>query len=65
MFLHICFVIVHIGCLMFGFVGLFVSIPLHILFTILKGQRKKLDEQTDLMKEQNDLMKEQLKEKEK
>ena len=64
MFLHIFFIIIHICCVLLGVFGLFFSIPLHILFTMLRGQRVKLNEQTDLMKEQNELMKKQLQSKE-
>ena len=60
MFLHIFFVIVHILCLLFAFFGLVISIPLHIIITMMRGQRKKMDEQTKILKEQNELLKQKL-----
>ena len=51
MFLHIFFVIVHILCLLFAFFGLVISIPLHIIISMMRGQRKKMDEQTKILKE--------------
>jgi hypothetical protein len=60
MFLHIFFVIVHLICLFFFFVGLLVSIPLHIITTMMRGSRKKMEQQTELLKEQNELLKKQV-----
>lgn len=57
MFVHLFFIIVHICCLLFGIVGLIVSIPLHIIITMMRGQRKKMEEQTQLLKEQNEMLK--------
>jgi len=56
MLVYIFFTIIHILCFIFGLVGLLFSIPLHIIVTIMRGQRKKLNEQTELLKEQNELL---------
>ena len=63
MFVHLFFILVHILCIIFGFVGLLISIPLHIIVTIMRGHRKKLNEQTELLKEQNELLKKNTSEK--
>ena len=55
MLIHIFFIIVHICCLLFGMVGLIVSIPLHIIIVMMRGQKKKMEEQTQLLKEQKDI----------
>ena len=55
--IHIIFVIAHILCLIFGLVGLFVTIPLHIIVALMVGSGKKTDEQTELLKEQNEMLK--------
>ena len=60
MFLHIFFVIVHIILLFFLFFGLIISIPLHIIITMMRGQRKKMEEQTQILKEQNELLKQKM-----
>ena len=45
MVLHIIFIIIHIGCVLFGFFGLLFSIPLHVLFAILFGNKKTMNKQ--------------------
>jgi hypothetical protein len=62
--IHIIFVIAHILCLIFGLVGLFVTIPLHIIVALMVGSGKKTDEQTELLKEQNEMLKKRLEESE-
>ena len=57
MLIHIFFIIVHICCLLFGFFGLIISIPLHIIIGMMGGQKKKMEEQTQLLKEQNEILK--------
>ena len=51
-------------CLIFGLVGLFVTIPLHIVVALMVGSGKKADEQTALLKEQNEMLKKRLEESE-
>lgn len=59
------FIIVHIIGIIFGLWILLFSIPLHIIISIMRKNKKKLEQQTDLLKEQNDLLKEKLSVKEK
>ena len=53
---HLFFIIVHICCLLFMFWGLIISIPLHIIISMMRSQRVKTEEQTQLLKEQNELL---------
>lgn len=62
--IHIIFIIAHILCLIFGFIGLVVTIPLHIIVALMVGSGKKADEQTELLKEQNEMLKKRLEESE-
>ena len=33
---HIIFCILHLAAVLFGFVGLFITIPLHIIYAVVK-----------------------------
>ena len=60
MFVHLFFIIVHLLCLLGGVWLLMFSVPLHIIVSIMRGNKKKMDRQNELLEEQNRLMKRQL-----
>lgn len=62
---HLLFIIVYFFCLIFGFVGFLVAIPLHIVIALLVGNNKRADKQTELLKEQNKILQQKLEENEK
>ena len=37
---HFLFIILHLVCVLFGFVGLIITIPLHIIYSVLKKGKK-------------------------
>jgi len=37
---HVMFVILHIIAVLFGLIGLFITIPLHIIYTVVSGGNK-------------------------
>jgi len=49
---NVFFIIVHICCVLFGFVGLIVSVPLHLLYLNGKKTKKTLEKQTDIMEKE-------------
>lgn len=59
------FIVVHIIGIFLGLWILLFSIPLHIIISIMRKNKRKLEQQTDLLKEQNDLLKEKLNNEEK
>ena len=49
---NIFFIICHIAFLIFGMVGLVISIPLHLLYLNSKKSNKALESQTEILKNQ-------------
>lgn len=48
--MHLLFILIHVIFLLFFILGLFVSIPTHILATFLRKNRKAIDTQTDVIR---------------
>lgn len=61
MLVHLFFFIVHILCFLGGMTLLMFSIPLHLIVSMMRKNRKKMDRQNELLEEQNRLLKEQIK----
>ncbi|MBW2602687.1 MAG: hypothetical protein JRE28_00015 [Deltaproteobacteria bacterium] len=46
---HIIFILLHLAAIMFGFVFLFITVPLHLIYAAVKGKpkRTKVQKATD------------------
>lgn len=46
---HIIFILLHLAAIMFGFVFLFITVPLHLIYAAVKGKpkRTKIQKATD------------------
>jgi hypothetical protein len=50
------FIILHLVCVLFGFVGLIITIPLHIIYSVLKKGKKERPELSErITKVANDI----------
>jgi len=43
---HVIFVILHILAVLFGLIGLFITIPLHIIYSVVSGNNKSVKKTT-------------------
>lgn len=44
---HLLFLVLHVGALLFGVVGLVVTIPLHLIYGVLSGRSAKTSAEDD------------------
>ena len=53
---HLFFIFIHLLAIIFGFIFLLITIPLHIFFAMARGRGKEIRKQSKMLKEQNDLL---------